>query len=95
MLLILLFVIPANDGWNTVEITLFGNIKHCTHKKTWMTTTICTKLLTALCASNIVQGKKVWLFMKTSATHLQDTSFLQNIPPNWASVMPSTSTGHG
>jgi len=56
MSLFLLFVIRANDGWKIVEITLFGNIKHLTNKKTWMTTTMCTKLLTALRASNVVQG---------------------------------------
>jgi len=94
MSLFLLFVIRANDGWKTVEITLFGNIKHCTNKKARMTATICTKLLIALRASNVVQGKKDWLFMKICTTHVKDTSFLQNIPLNCASVMPS-STGHG
>jgi hypothetical protein len=37
----------------------------------------------------MVQGTKVWLFMKTCITHLQDTSFLQNIPLNCAGVITS------
>jgi hypothetical protein len=94
MSLFRLFVIHANDGWKIVEIRAFGNIKHLTNKKNMDDHHHVHYTVNSMRASIVVQGTKVWLFMKICTTHLQDTSFLQNIPLNCASVMPS-STGHG
>ena len=95
MSLFLLFVIRANDGWKIVEITLFGYIKHCTNKKGMDDHHHLHQAVNSTeCIHRGTRYKSLVVYKKTCTTHLQDTSFLQNIPLNCARVMPS-STGHG
>lgn len=63
--------------------------------KVWMTTNTSTELSRVMDTTTVVQGKNNMLFEDKCPTYLQDTLINVYYPPNFKSMMPSTSTGCG
>jgi hypothetical protein len=77
------------------ETELFQNMKCYANKKVWMTTNTSTELLRVEDPTIVVQGKNHMLLEEKCPTYPHDTLINVYYPPNFKSMMPSTSTGCG